>query len=599
MFCKYIGTIKFEDVATNVRLLLKQPGDLIAYHLESENSILHVTYRTAIVFFQGSLFQEQKPFICRPSTESDCYKNLKINNLIGDPGELLAQIQQRLITIVGFDFDLTLTKTHTFSFPDTDDFARKENLVYPKEIRLVLQELSKRNNIFTIIVSNNYKDKIKHYLNLWFPHDKFFADIFGRNEFHNQGEGDKEVCFFRFYKKICNTELLSSDGFVQVDKLLQARVVDVVCSYMVDDDPRPSFRSSGLKVIRPTVPTTRSFLIELKYQFAITAFKFDYSQVVHSAEAMAWIRHQPELKTETEAADEMIQKVHQRFRFTIGSLLICAVKAGFPALVKQYLQHGEDVNALDMDNLNAVIHACINNDIDILKLLLEGNLYDDKRSFVPIIVAAVLSENPELLSYILSLKRYDINAKDKQGLAPLHHACSLGNVAMIELLAEAGCNINLLTSDASLCSPLHLCVAYGKKRACTALLRLGADVTVKNINGFNPCQLAAVEERLALFELLLIPTGAHINSCFRSGRTLLTHSIESCRSDFNYKLMRFIKPGAFDFNLKDEKGDTPLSLAKKNGLATLVTALKTAGADDPEECFEESFKDPRPGSPHA
>ncbi len=598
MLGKYLGTIKFEEVAGKCHEFLKEPGDLLGYFVEGDaDKILHVSYRRNIVFFQGDPAKKIKPFLLRSSNQEDCLYNLRIKNFTGDPEIILAAIKERLIKIIGFDFDLTLTLRHVFFNPDHSEQAMRENLVYPEEIRIILAELAKRRNCVSIIVSNNSRAVLARYVSLWFKEQNPFYKLCGNEDFHTKKEGDKEVCYFYLYKELINSELFDKEGFLQVERLETCRAIDVVDAYIIDDLPQPSFAQAGLKVIQPVVGT-RNFLIELKFLFHIEQLRYGLSPGINMVESITIFKHLYHNCTDFAAVDEKAKSLLHIWGPKLGSTFHLAVRANCLGLVRYYLERDVDLTMTDdTKKWTALQYACVDRNIVMLEILLLSRKYSSQ---LPVVAWATMANCLKTLEYVLSLNLFNVDTKDDTGFAAIHYAASDGHPLVINRLRRAGVNLNVTTTDNMARTALHVAVLNNKKAGCMALITGGCDIFKSDGEGYNACQLALLRGHNQLYDILLIPTGCRVNDRLANNRTLLTQSIVSYYANgqlpFNLLLIKQI-----DASLADGHGDTPLSLALGKSLPLLATAIKrAAGEAVPNGIVEsETETEIQPGKPFA
>ena len=78
----------------------------------------------------------------------------------------------------------------------------------------------------------------------------------------------------------------------------------------------------------------------------------------------------------------------------------------------------------------------------------------------------------------------DINAKDKEGDAPLHKAVARGNEEIVEYLINKGASLNI--KDNWERTPLHWVTLGGRKKVAELLITKGADVNAKDENDRTP-----------------------------------------------------------------------------------------------------------------
>ncbi|CAG8610658.1 13236_t:CDS:2 [Acaulospora morrowiae] len=87
------------------------------------------------------------------------------------------------------------------------------------------------------------------------------------------------------------------------------------------------------------------------------------------------------------------------------------------------------------------------------------------------------------VSKILDSGEVDINAKDDQGLSPLHWACDRGHLEIVKLLIERGANVNLLTSEDE--TPLHYACLSENIECARYLYRNNVDISIKDADGLT------------------------------------------------------------------------------------------------------------------
>ena len=81
----------------------------------------------------------------------------------------------------------------------------------------------------------------------------------------------------------------------------------------------------------------------------------------------------------------------------------------------------------------------------------------------------------------------EINAQDCYGRSPLHEACSLDYVDMVEFLIQNGANIDIETFQKQ--KPIHFVAKNDSCQCLTKLLAYGADINSLDKKNRTPLQV--------------------------------------------------------------------------------------------------------------
>lgn len=129
----------------------------------------------------------------------------------------------------------------------------------------------------------------------------------------------------------------------------------------------------------------------------------------------------------------------------------------FDVLIK-LISTGENVEELDKDGRTPLLHATIDNRIDIVRVLLESGA--------------------------------NVNIQDKFGYSPLHYAAQNYYVELVRLLINFNAQVD--SKDIHGNTPLFKAVfnSKGQGEAIKILIEHGADKELTNNHGVSPYQLA-------------------------------------------------------------------------------------------------------------
>ena len=269
-----------------------------------------------------------------------------------------------------------------------------------------------------------------------------------------------------------------------------------------------------------------------------------------------------------------------------------SVRRRDPAIARLLLRAGAELEARDSDGLTPLqwaMNAWHPNGSTIEALLGAGAdvRVRDRNGELPLHRAVDL-QDLRLVARLLELGA-DPNAAGLAGRTALHIA-GWGPAPVMQELLAAGADVSARTVDGW--SPLHSAAMARGVASLTPLLASGADVNASDDGGATPLHRAArVRELPNVAELLA--AGADANARNVAGDTPLHHVVRwtdawSARPTKGEQLAglfsrdtavaaALIRAGA-DVNARNNDGDTPLRLARREGNAPLAAALLDLGA---------------------
>ena len=157
--------------------------------------------------------------------------------------------------------------------------------------------------------------------------------------------------------------------------------------------------------------------------------------------------------------------------------------------------------------------------------------------------AAALTDDAEEIRALVQLGAF-LEAKDSEGLAPLHLAAMFGNTKATEALLAAGASLDTQTEDGftTRFTPLHLAASQAKKGGRSEVI------------------------------VLLVTAGASLEAQTQDGSTPLHMAVE------HVETIEVLVAAGVSLEAQDKKGQTPLYVAAALGHAEGIMALKAAGA---------------------
>jgi ankyrin repeat protein len=171
-----------------------------------------------------------------------------------------------------------------------------------------------------------------------------------------------------------------------------------------------------------------------------------------------------------------------------------------------------------------IFDAIKNNDVDIVKSLIENNIslvnQTDNTGNTPLHNAVLVSSKP-IIGILLS-KGADIDAGNTQKSTPLQLAIANKNDEIAKYLIDKGANIN--KQDLRGNTPLHYTVYSNSNDIAQLLIDKGADIEAKSFNNYTP--LSALTRSTRNFEVakVLVKNGADVNVPWTDGDRPLNYA---------------------------------------------------------------------------
>ncbi|XP_053683490.1 transient receptor potential cation channel subfamily A member 1 [Sabethes cyaneus] len=265
-----------------------------------------------------------------------------------------------------------------------------------------------------------------------------------------------------------------------------------------------------------------------------------------------------------------------------------AVHGGDIKAVELCLKSGAKISTQQHDLSTPVHLAAAQGAIEIVKLMFVMQPQEkrislcctDIQKMTPLHCAAMF-DHPEIVEYLIH-EGADINALDKENRSPLLLSASRGGWRTVMILIRLGANIAL--RDINSRNVLHLVIINGgrlddfaKEVSCTQsethLLQL---LNEKDKTGCSPLHYASREGHIRSLENL-IRLGACINLKNNNNESPLHFAARYGRYNTVRQLLDSEK-GTFIINESDGEGLTPLHIASKEGHTRVVQLLLNRGA---------------------
>jgi len=163
------------------------------------------------------------------------------------------------------------------------------------------------------------------------------------------------------------------------------------------------------------------------------------------------------------------------------------------AEVQSLLKAGVSPNTLDPKGNPMIIVAIRDKSPKVSNFLLADKAIDvnltNKSGENPLMIASIEGDLPLVETLVLKNKA-QVN---KTGWTPLHYACSTGKLSVAEFLVANGAKVNALSPSDT--TPLMMAVSSGNELLIKFLLDKGADLALRNHEGYSAIDVATLFNR--------------------------------------------------------------------------------------------------------
>ncbi|PAA78886.1 hypothetical protein BOX15_Mlig033138g3 [Macrostomum lignano] len=241
---------------------------------------------------------------------------------------------------------------------------------------------------------------------------------------------------------------------------------------------------------------------------------------------------------------------------------------------------GERGAELDIPNRNgetAILCAARNKSLSMVRFLAEKGCKLDTRDILGHSIAyyAVKENNVALLNF-LQQRRVSFDDPDNKGMTPLIIAVKCGAIDAIKLLTTRPNLCTIDYKDRAGRTALQHAVATGKLEIIKYLKEKNANVSTVDCAG-NTLLLEALKQKrsYAVLEYLTETLECDIQATNNEIKTAMHYA---CMDKTNDALMHLLEAES-PFDTQDHDGMTPFMISSAQGSESLVTVLKSVGAD--------------------
>ncbi|KAI8716908.1 NACHT domain-containing protein [Fusarium sp. LHS14.1] len=260
----------------------------------------------------------------------------------------------------------------------------------------------------------------------------------------------------------------------------------------------------------------------------------------------------------------------------LPSGLYYAANSGLTDSVRLLLAKGMDVNAIGGRHGTALQAASCRGYKDIVQLLLENGAKVDQLAgdYGYALQGAACYGHEECVKLLLEWKA-DVNAKGGAHHTALHAAAFNGYEKIVEILVERGAAINDPGSEERGQSPLIEAAAEGQTATVQLLLKLGADILMRDQGGWTALDESAPPGFDAVVRILIDHDPAILQSRDKSGKSALHHTV----GQGHISTVSLLLERGVDVNVIDAEGRSALFGAVRSGNKAIVELLLKHGAN--------------------
>ena len=170
-----------------------------------------------------------------------------------------------------------------------------------------------------------------------------------------------------------------------------------------------------------------------------------------------------------------------------------AAKFNDVSTVRSLVSKGVNPNSLDAKGELMLNLAIKDKSEDVITFLLTNKTTDvdisNKFGETPLMIASIEGNLP-LVKRLIQIQKAQIN---HIGWTPLHYACARGHLEVAQYLLANGAIVDALSPSNT--TPLMMAVQSGNEALVKLLLDKGADLQVRNSQGFTAIDIALIYEK--------------------------------------------------------------------------------------------------------
>ena len=208
-----------------------------------------------------------------------------------------------------------------------------------------------------------------------------------------------------------------------------------------------------------------------------------------------------------------------------------------PAVCQVLIDAGADIETKDKEGRSPLHRASISDKIAVVKMLVEAGArvrVTDTNGDTCLTLAAYFGHTVTV-RYLVTVPEVDVNHSEDENLTALHIAAQENYPEVVEVLIDAGADIEAKDEDGS--SPLHCACREGALDAVKVLVKAGAGVCVTDNKGETCLVYAAHHGHIETVRTLLCMPEVDVNQSNNRGVTPLRRAVLRKYSDVSKLLI--------------------------------------------------------------
>jgi ankyrin repeat protein len=170
-----------------------------------------------------------------------------------------------------------------------------------------------------------------------------------------------------------------------------------------------------------------------------------------------------------------------------------AVKFDDASEAKSWLKKGVNPNTVDANGSPMLVLAIREKSSKVIDVLLSDKNIDvdlsDKNGETPLMMASIDGNLPLVKTLVIGHKAQ----LDHIGWTPLHYACAKGHLEVAQFLIANGALVDSMSLGNT--TPLMMAVQSGNEQLVKLLLDKGADLQLRNSQGFTAIDIADIYDK--------------------------------------------------------------------------------------------------------